>query len=115
MESITGRFRAGTAGAGQRQSGAGLGLKEDGKRLLILKLFVFLSEPFDATGRIHQLLLAGKKRMAIGANFHAYILFGGTRLDGVAAGALDSCLVIIRMDICFHFNFNPLHIFLSIH
>src|ERR1700679_1024589 len=31
---------------------------------------VFLLEPLDAPGRIHELLLAGEKRVAVRADFH---------------------------------------------
>jgi hypothetical protein len=75
---------------------------------LILELFVFLSESLDATGRIHEFLLARKKRMAFGTNFHANVLFRGTNLYGIAAGTLNGCVFIIRMDISFHCYFNPL-------
>jgi hypothetical protein len=89
--------------------GTGRSLWEDGAgALLILKFFVFFSEPFDTAGRIDQFLLAGKKRVAFGANFHAYVFFRRTNLDGVAAGTLDGCFEIIRMDVGFHRNFNPL-------
>jgi hypothetical protein len=78
------------------------------KALLILELLVFLSEPLDTAGGIYQLLFAGKKRVAFGANFHADILFRGSHLDRVAAGTLDGRLFIIRMDVGFHCYFNPL-------
>src|SRR6266566_2419534 len=38
--------------------------------LLLDGLFVLAAEALDAPGGVHQLLLAGKKRMAIGADFH---------------------------------------------
>jgi hypothetical protein len=76
--------------------------------LVLLKFFVFFSKTFDAAGRIHQLLFAGKKRMAFGANFHANVLFRGSNLHRGPAGTLDGCIEIIRMDVSFHFYFNPL-------
>jgi hypothetical protein len=66
---------------------------------LILEFFVFFSEPLDAAGRIHQLLLAGKKRVAFGTNFHAYVFFRRSDLDGAAAGTLDGGVGIIRMNV----------------
>jgi hypothetical protein len=89
--------------------GTGRSLKEDRKdALLILKFFVFFSEPLDTAGRIHQLLFAGKKRVAFGTNFHADVFFRRSNLNNVAAGTLDGGFGIIRMDVGFHCNFNPL-------
>jgi hypothetical protein len=57
--------------------------------LFFLKFLVFLTKPLDAAGRVDQLLLAGKKRMALRANFHADVLFSRTDFDAVAAGTFD--------------------------
>ena len=76
-------------------------------QLFLLKLFVFFAEAFDATGRVHQLLFAGKKRMTIGANFHADIGFGGSSLDNIAAGTFNLCCIVFWMNIWFHFIINP--------
>jgi hypothetical protein len=76
--------------------------------LILLKLFVFFSEPLDTAGRIHQFLFPGEKRVAFGANFHADILFRRSNLYDVAAGTLDGCIEIFRMNIGFHCDFNPL-------
>jgi hypothetical protein len=43
---------------------------------LFLKFFVFSAEALNASGGIDQLLLAGKKWMAVGTDFNANILFG---------------------------------------
>jgi hypothetical protein len=109
MRSGTGTFRAGTFRCRYWKPGTGRSLKGDrAEALLILEFFVFFSEPLDAAGRIHQLLLAGKKRVTLGTDFHAYVLFRGTHLEGAAASTLDGRCGIIRMDVGFHFNFNPL-------
>ena len=101
--------RAGRSRCRLDQPDTGRSLWEDrAEALLILKFFVFFSEPFDAAGRIDQLLLAGKKRVTFGADFHAYVLFRRTHLNRVAAGTLDGGFRIIRMDAGFHCNFNPL-------
>src|SRR5580698_2303797 len=65
---------------------------------------VLLREALHAAGRIHQLLLASEKRMAVRANFHAdhLTLKRGTRVELVAAGAVHLYDVIIGMDSFFH-------------
>jgi hypothetical protein len=78
--------------------------------LLILKFFVFFPKPFDPAGGIDQLLFACKKRMTFRANFNADVLLGRADLDHIAAGAFDGRIVVFRVDIVFHFNFNPLQI-----
>ena len=65
---------------------------------------VFLGEAFDAAGGIHELLLAGEKRVAIGADFDAHhVAFDGrARLKRVAAGAVHRNGMIIGMNSGFH-------------
>jgi hypothetical protein len=66
-------------------------------------LGVFAAEAFYAAGGIHELLLAGKERMAGGADFYAYIaLVSGAGDEGVAAGAMDADFTIVGMNGCFH-------------
>ncbi len=48
-----------------------------------------LFEFVDSTGDIQKILLAGKERVAVRANFNMEFLFGGTRGKGVAAGTND--------------------------
>ncbi len=104
-----GMVRAGRSRCRLKEPGTGRSLWEDrAEALLILEFFVLFSEPFDAAGRIDQFLFTGKKRVAFGADLHAYVLFGRTHLDRVTAGTLDGCFVIIRMDVGFHWYFNPL-------
>lgn len=83
--------------------------------LLILELFVLFSEPFDTAGGIYQFLFSGKKRMAFGTNFYADILLCGSHMKCVAADALNGGIVIIRMDVGFHFSFNPPVRYLTVH
>jgi hypothetical protein len=104
--------RAGRSRCRIGEPDTGRSLKGDKtEALLILEFFVFFSEPFDTAGCIDQFLLAGKKWMAFGTNFHAYVFFRRTNLDGVAASTLNGCFEIIRMDVGFHCNFNPLYVF----
>lgn len=70
--------------------------------LRVVEFFIFATEPLDAAGRVDELLLAGKKRMALGTNFHADIGLGGACLEFIAAGAPNRCLVTFRMSIFFH-------------
>jgi hypothetical protein len=80
------------------------------EQLFFLKFFVLFPKPLNSTGRIHEFLFAREKRMALGTNFHADVLFGRSHLDGVAAGALDGRLLIFGMYVSFHYEFNPLQI-----
>ena len=75
--------------------------------LLILKFFIFFAEAFNSTGRVNELLLAGEKGMALGANFNPDILFGGSCLDDTPACAFDGCLSVFWMDTCFHCLIKP--------
>ena len=61
-----------------------------------------LLETLDTSACIYQLLLAGKERMAVGANFNADVLLCGTCLKGVAAGAGNRRPLILGMDSLFH-------------
>lgn len=64
---------------------------------------VLAAEAFNPACRIHQLLLASEKGMAIGADFHVYVAtMGGTRGEGISAGAVNAHFVIGRMNGCFH-------------
>ena len=68
-----------------------------------IALGVFAAEALDAAGGIHELLLAGKERMAGGANFYADVaLMGGTGYKGIAASAMHADFTIVRMSRCFH-------------
>ena len=49
-----------------------------------------LLEAIDATACIDELLLSGKERMALGANFNTDILLGGAGLDNITASAGNS-------------------------
>jgi hypothetical protein len=82
--------------------------------LFFLKFLVLFAKALNAPGRIHQLLFAGKKRVAFGANFNMDVAFGRTDLHNVSAGTRNGRLRIAWMNVRFHFNFNPLHI-LCIH
>jgi hypothetical protein len=70
-----------------------------------LKIRVFFSEPLDAPRRVHQLLFTGEKRMALGADLHVDIRFGGACLQDVTAGAPDLRLMEFGMDTAFHDRF----------
>ena len=55
-------------------------------------------ELIDTSTGIHQLLFAGKERMAFGANLNVDIGFGRTCYESVSAVAGYSCLIVVRMD-----------------
>jgi len=67
-----------------------------------LKFGVLFSEPLDPTGRIHQFLFSGEKRVAFGTDFHTYVLFRGTHFNGIPAGTADSCKFVLRMNVALH-------------
>lgn len=63
---------------------------------------VTLLEAIDTAADVNQLLLAGIERMALGADFNAQLLLGGTGDEGVAANASHGRLLILRMDTFLH-------------
>jgi hypothetical protein len=65
--------------------------------LFVLEFFVLFPKPLNTTRRINQLLLSGKKGMALGTNFYADVLFCRTYLDDVAAGTLDGRWLVFGM------------------
>jgi hypothetical protein len=69
-----------------------------------LKLGVFSFKSLNAASRVYQFLFAGKKRMALGADFNANILFGGTYLDDVTAGTGNGRFKIVRVNFGFHLS-----------
>jgi hypothetical protein len=77
-----------------------------------IALGVLASETLHATCGIEQLLLAGEKRMAIGADFHMEVaLVGRPRRETIAARAQNADFVVRGMNGCLHIanlNSNPL-------
>jgi len=70
------------------------------------KLFldiVFLPKPFNASGSIYKLLLAGKERVAGRTNLSFDVLYCGTSFDRVPAGAGDRCHFVLRVNFVSHF------------
>src|SRR5579863_7799434 len=68
-----------------------------------LFLGVLAAEALHAAGGVHQLLLAGEKGMAVGANFNADVAFmGGPCHKRVAAGTMHADFVVSGMNGCFH-------------
>jgi predicted RNase H-like HicB family nuclease len=67
-----------------------------------LRLGGALLEFVHAAGGVHELLLAGVKRMADVADADDDGRAGGTRLDHVAAGATDFRVHIFRMNVRLH-------------
>jgi hypothetical protein len=67
-------------------------------------LLVFLGEALDAAGRIQQLLLAGKERVAIRANLDAQklALHRRSRRESMPAGAMHGYRMVVRMNVGFH-------------
>ena len=60
-------------------------------------------EALNTPGGINHPLLSGKKRMALAAQFHLYLLLGGTKSEGIATGTgRFSILVIGGVNFVFH-------------
>ena len=63
---------------------------------------ITLLEAIDTAAGIYQLLLAGEEGMALGTNFNAQILLGGTGLEDIAANTGYGSLLVLRMNALFH-------------
>ena len=63
---------------------------------------VTLLKAIDTAAGVNELLLAGVVRVALGADFNAQLLLGGTGDEGVAADAGHGNLLILRMDAFLH-------------
>ena len=61
-------------------------------------------EPIDAAARIHQLLFARKKRMALRAYFDLHFLFDRTRGKRLAARACHRAFMVFGVYTFFHFT-----------
>ena len=70
----------------------------------VLKFLVFLAESFNSACRVHQFLLAGKERMALGADLNTDVFLGRAHLYDVSASALNIGFSILRVNIWFHFS-----------
>src|SRR6478672_6110644 len=78
------------------------GLSYVGLTRLLALLRVFLLKPLDPPFSVDDLLRAGKKGMATGANIDVDVPDGGSGLVAVTAGAMDRRLSIQRMNALFH-------------
>jgi len=63
---------------------------------------IALGEFFDATGRVHELLFAGEKRMTSSANTDSNVTTRRARVIDRAARADDIGFVILWVNACFH-------------
>src|SRR6185295_4231392 len=73
--------------------------------LCVPDLLVLLLEPVDAALRVDQLLLPGKKRVAVGADFHADVaLMSRAGFERVPAGANDVDFFVGGVNSSFHGN-----------
>ena len=70
-------------------------------------LAVALIEAIDASGRVHELLLASKKWVASRANFHMQVaFFGRTSLKRFPASAGNRDFAVCGMNFWFHCSLN---------
>jgi hypothetical protein len=66
---------------------------------------VLLTELVDASAGVHDLLLAGIERMAVGADFDLQIMAQcRTRLERVATGTGHQRVFVLRMNIQLHWG-----------
>src|SRR5437763_6711512 len=63
---------------------------------------VALGEFFHATGRVHEFLFAGEKRLTSGADTDSNVALGRASVIHRAARAHNIGLVILWMNTCFH-------------
>jgi hypothetical protein len=63
---------------------------------------IFLLELLDAAGAVDELLLAGEKGVALGADLDADLLFRGPRFKCAAAGADHCAFFVVRMNVFLH-------------
>jgi hypothetical protein len=71
--------------------------------MLLCFFGVLFHELIHAAGGIDKFLLSGKKWMARRTYLYPDIGFGGTRMDGIAAGTHNYAILILGMDLVFHF------------
>ena len=83
----------------------GVGLRGFG--LAGVALGILAAEALDASRGVHQLLLAGKERMAVGADLNADVaLVRGTGRKVVATRAVDLYLIVCGVNSSFHNGWN---------
>ena len=75
---------------------------------VFFKLCVFSAETLNSTGGVDQFLFSGKKRMAVGTNFHTDVLDGCADFKTVSTCTSCCRCVIFWMNTFFHFIFNSL-------
>ena len=63
---------------------------------------VTLLELINTSAAVNEFLAAGVEGVALGADFNSDVLLGGAGLDDGAASALDSGLLVLRMDSFLH-------------
>ena len=76
------------------------------KGVLLSRLLVAAVELVDPPGGIHELLLAGKERMALRANAHMNLRPGGLDFPDLAASANHFRRTVFRMNFLFHFAYS---------
>src|SRR5207245_5344272 len=80
------------------------------KRLLLLgsSVGVLAAEALHASRRVHQFLLAGEERVAVGTDFYVDVaLVRRAGHEGIAARAMHSHFVVRWMNACLHKSPNP--------
>jgi hypothetical protein len=65
---------------------------------------VFLDKLIHSSGRIHEFLFTGEKRVALRTNLDPDIRLGRTGMQGIAAGTNDYAILVLWVYLVFHFS-----------
>lgn len=82
--------------------------REEAERLGSASKILLVSQPIspleavNASASVNQLLLAGKERMALGAQFYLQLLLDRASFKGLPTSAGDDCFTIVGMDLFLH-------------
>ena len=71
-------------------------------------------EAVNTSAGINELLLTGKERVALGADFYRDILLGGSGLIYSATSTTNGSRLVIRMDSFLHLRFTSFRISLTV-
>src|SRR5437867_538892 len=100
---LAGGWRVGPAGGRCRDLAGRACLGPVGRRRALLRdVFVAPLEPFDATGGVDQLLLAGEERVALGADLETHVVLRRAGDETLPAGAGDRDNLVDGMDPALH-------------
>ena len=97
-------FRGGRAAGNQYSVVDGLSFGSFGSLCSFCLAAVPAIEALDAAGGVHELLLAGKERMAARADLQPNLALGRASLPRSATRTVHACVHVFRMNVRLHFN-----------